>query len=88
MEGIVSTGCDVYNCGILMLETFTRKKPTNEMFCGEVSLRSWVVEAAQRSIFEVVDMNLINEYLSTKQESLASISIWQWITPLNHLHGG
>lgn len=74
MEGIVSTRGDVYSFGILLLETFTRKKPTDEMFCGDVSLRSWIIlEAAQHSIFEVVDMNLIDEYLYTKKESLASL---------------
>ncbi|XP_071726554.1 uncharacterized protein [Rutidosis leptorrhynchoides] len=74
MEGIVSTGCDVYSFGILLLETFTRKKPTDEMFCGELRLRSWVLEATQRSIFEVVDTNLISGNISTKEEeSLASI---------------
>lgn len=73
MEGIVSTRADVYNFGILLLETFTRKKPTEEMFCGQTSLRSWVLEVGQHSIFDVVDMNLINGELSTKQESLTSI---------------
>ncbi|KAM0072100.1 putative receptor protein-tyrosine kinase RLK-Pelle-LRR-XII-1 family [Helianthus debilis subsp. tardiflorus] len=73
MEGIVSPGSDVYSFGILLLETFTRKKPTEEMFSGEVSLRSWVFEATQRSVFEVVDKDLITEHLYTKQESLASI---------------
>ncbi|KAB2095578.1 hypothetical protein ES319_A01G047900v1, partial [Gossypium barbadense] len=37
--GIVSTKGDVYSFGILMMETITRKKPTNEMFEGETSLR-------------------------------------------------
>nr|XP_043619151.1 receptor kinase-like protein Xa21 [Erigeron canadensis] len=46
MEGVVSTGSDVYSFGILVLETFTGKKPTEEMFSGEVSLRGWVLEAA------------------------------------------
>ncbi|KAI3741444.1 hypothetical protein L1987_59117 [Smallanthus sonchifolius] len=73
MEGIVTSGSNVCSFGILLLETFTRKKPTEEMFCGEVSLRSWVLEATQRSVFEVVDEDLINEHLYTKQESLASI---------------
>ncbi|KAL8192652.1 hypothetical protein R6Q57_027837 [Mikania cordata] len=73
MEGVVSAETDVYSFGILLLETFTRKKPTEEMFSGEVSLRSWVLEAIQSSVFEVVDEDLINEHLYSKQESLASV---------------
>ncbi|KAM0054838.1 putative protein kinase RLK-Pelle-LRR-XII-1 family [Helianthus debilis subsp. tardiflorus] len=72
-EGIVSTGGDVYSFGILLLETFTRKKPTEAMFSGEVTLRGWVIEAAKRSVFEVVDENLINEHLYTKHEALLSV---------------
>ncbi|KAK8368547.1 hypothetical protein V6Z11_A01G048700 [Gossypium hirsutum] len=38
--GIVSTKGDVYSFGILMMETITRKKPTNEMFEGETNTNS------------------------------------------------
>ncbi|KAL4272290.1 hypothetical protein GQ457_13G004060 [Hibiscus cannabinus] len=41
-EGIVSTKGDVYSFGILVMETITRKRPTDEMFEGERSLKSWV----------------------------------------------
>ncbi|KVH89374.1 Protein kinase, catalytic domain-containing protein [Cynara cardunculus var. scolymus] len=53
-------GCDVYSFGILLLETFTRTKPTEEMFCGEMSLRRWVLEAAHHSIFGIVDVKSID----------------------------
>ncbi|KAG8375422.1 hypothetical protein BUALT_Bualt10G0098400 [Buddleja alternifolia] len=36
-EGKVSTNGDVYSYGILLLEMFTMKKPTNDMFSGEMS---------------------------------------------------
>lgn len=35
--GIVSSKCDVYSFGILLMETFTRKKCINEMFSGKMS---------------------------------------------------
>ncbi|KAF5736609.1 LRR receptor-like serine/threonine-protein kinase [Tripterygium wilfordii] len=57
-EGIVSTRCDVF--GILLMETFTRKKPTDEMFVGELNLKLWVKELLAHAPIRVVDANLMN----------------------------
>ncbi|XWS10102.1 hypothetical protein CRYUN_Cryun39dG0046900 [Craigia yunnanensis] len=59
-EGIVSTKGDVYNFGILLMETFTRKKPTDEIFTGEISIKYWVKESLPSALMEVVDANLLN----------------------------
>ncbi|XP_044476887.1 putative receptor-like protein kinase At3g47110 [Mangifera indica] len=59
--GIVSTRGDVYSFGILLMETFTRKKPTDEMFAGEMSLKSLVEESLPGAVTEVVDANLLRE---------------------------
>ncbi|XP_035545116.1 receptor kinase-like protein Xa21 [Juglans regia] len=64
-EGIVSTSGDVYSFGILILETFIRKKPTDDMFTGEMSLKCLVQDSLARSVLEVVDTNLLkneNDY--------------------------
>ncbi|GLT44750.1 hypothetical protein SLA2020_186300 [Shorea laevis] len=37
--GMVSTKGDVYSYGILVMETFTRRKPTDKIFTGEMSLK-------------------------------------------------
>ncbi|XP_059436696.1 probable LRR receptor-like serine/threonine-protein kinase At3g47570 [Corylus avellana] len=58
LEGIVSTRGDVYSYGIVMMETFTRKKPTDDMFAGEMSLKRWVEDLLPLSEIEVVDANL------------------------------
>ncbi|ESR55791.1 hypothetical protein CICLE_v10018783mg [Citrus x clementina] len=74
-EGIVSNKCDVYSYGVLLMETFTGKKPTDEMFTGEMSLRRWVKESLPHRLTEVVDANLVREEqaFSAKMDCLLSI---------------
>ncbi|GAY33642.1 hypothetical protein CUMW_275900 [Citrus unshiu] len=59
-EGRVSTNGDVYSFGIMLMETFTRKKPTDESFTGEMTLKRWVNDLLLISIMEVVDANLLS----------------------------
>ncbi|GMP36392.1 hypothetical protein CsSME_00008535 [Camellia sinensis var. sinensis] len=58
-EGRVSTTGDIYSYGIMLLETFTRKKPTEEMFTDERSLRQWVSTWLPDEVMEVVDSGLL-----------------------------
>ncbi|XP_015169542.1 probable LRR receptor-like serine/threonine-protein kinase At3g47570 [Solanum tuberosum] len=44
-DGIVFTSCDVYSFGILMMETFTRRRPSDEIFTGEMSIQRWVSDS-------------------------------------------
>ncbi|XVF78268.1 hypothetical protein PTKIN_Ptkin14bG0117900 [Pterospermum kingtungense] len=60
-EGIVSSKCDVYSFGILSMETITRKKPTDEIFAGEMNLKYWVKKSLPSALMEVVDTNLLND---------------------------
>ncbi|XP_041026920.1 probable LRR receptor-like serine/threonine-protein kinase At3g47570 [Juglans microcarpa x Juglans regia] len=59
LEGVVSTRGDVYSYGILLMETFTRKKPTDDMFIGEMTLKHWVDESLVTSILDIIDVNLL-----------------------------
>ncbi|KAK4490087.1 hypothetical protein RD792_000743 [Penstemon davidsonii] len=60
-QGIVSTSGDVYSFGIMLLEMYTRKRPTDEVFGEETSLKSWVSQSLhQNAILEVVDTNLFS----------------------------
>ncbi|KAF3972383.1 hypothetical protein CMV_004118 [Castanea mollissima] len=56
-EGRVSTKCDIYSYGIILLEIMARKKPTDEMFVGELGMRQWIASLLDK--MEVVDHNLL-----------------------------
>ncbi|KAM5569873.1 putative LRR receptor-like serine/threonine-protein kinase [Rosa sericea] len=78
LEGIVTRRGDVYSFGILLLETFTNRKPTDEMFDGEMNLKQWVENALfADAIVEVVDTSLLgieeDHAFVSKSESISSI---------------
>ncbi|KAK2967963.1 hypothetical protein RJ640_002818 [Escallonia rubra] len=70
LEGSVSTSCDVYSYGIMLMETFTRKKPTDEMFAGQMTLKWWVKESLPSSVIQVLDRNLLRQ---GSENSLAEV---------------
>ncbi|CAA2999712.1 probable LRR receptor-like serine threonine-kinase At3g47570 [Olea europaea subsp. europaea] len=58
--GLISTMADVYSYGIMLMETFTKKKLTRDMFVGEFTMRKWVFESFPDAIMQIVDVDLVN----------------------------
>lgn len=58
-RGMVSTRCDIYSYGIMLMEAFTRKKPTDEMFTEDLSLKNWVYGSLSNTPNEIVDPTLL-----------------------------
>lgn len=57
----MSTCGDVYSYGILLLETFTGKRPTSDMFKGGLSLHGFVKEALPEQITEILDQDILED---------------------------
>ncbi|XP_047267491.1 LRR receptor-like serine/threonine-protein kinase HSL2 [Capsicum annuum] len=74
LDGLVSTKCDIYSYGIMLLETFTRRKPND--FEGDVNLKQWVSYSLPEAVMYVVDANLLTSTgnrLRKELDVLASI---------------
>ncbi|KAG6538208.1 hypothetical protein ZIOFF_003320 [Zingiber officinale] len=52
---------DVYSYGVIVLEMVTRKRPTDEMFDGGVSLINWVKYRYGSQLENVIDPSLVRE---------------------------
>ncbi|CAL2240753.1 unnamed protein product [Prunus armeniaca] len=59
----VWTQGDVYSYGILLLEMFTGKRPTADMFHGSSNLHNFVKAALPEQVVEIVDPVLVQEIL-------------------------
>ncbi|GAU48579.1 hypothetical protein TSUD_369490 [Trifolium subterraneum] len=60
-SGIVSVKGDVYSYGIMLMEIFTGKKPTDDMFVAELNLITWISGSLPNSIIKVLDSNLVQQ---------------------------
>ncbi|XP_054813378.1 receptor kinase-like protein Xa21 [Prosopis cineraria] len=74
--GVVSTKVDVYSYGIILMEVFTRKKPTEDMFVSGLNLKNWVSDSMLHEMINVIDSNLLqgdDQYIGEILTSASSI---------------
>ncbi|PHT82780.1 hypothetical protein T459_11223 [Capsicum annuum] len=71
LDGLVSTKCDVYSYGIMLLETFTRRK-LNE-FDGDLSLKQWASYSLPEAVMDVVDVNLVTPQGNHKELDVVAL---------------
>ncbi|KAK2975052.1 hypothetical protein RJ640_001694 [Escallonia rubra] len=67
---------DVYSYVIMLMETFTRKKPTDDLFVGELTMKKWVSESFFQAVLSIVDSNFLigeEEDFSEKGSCLSMI---------------
>ncbi|CAH1447645.1 unnamed protein product [Lactuca virosa] len=67
MGSKISTCGDIYSFGILMLESFTGKRPTDSMFCSSLNLHDFVKMAMPHKVMEITDHVL---FVTTKEENM------------------
>ncbi|KAK4425128.1 putative LRR receptor-like serine/threonine-protein kinase [Sesamum alatum] len=72
----VSTQGDVYSYGILLLEMFTNRRPTDETFEDHDNLHTFVSNALPEHVMEIVDPNLIIQTEHNINREVEDCLIW------------
>lgn len=85
----VSTYGDVYSYGVLLLEMFTGKRPTDDMFKEGLNLHKFAESALPNRVNEIVDPILFQESHSDKPPAIIpTITLTLLFSDLLKLHAG
>lgn len=85
MGGEASMQGDVYSFGILVLEMFTGKRPTHELFTDGFNLHSYVKLALPQNLVDVAEPNLMLKH-SRETDNREEIKVENGTTNVNHIH--
>ena len=74
MGGVASKEGDVYSFGILVLEMFSRIRPTDKMFENGSNLHIFVKNALPERLAEIMDPTLVTSEESNNRRHLSQMS--------------
>ncbi|OEL27240.1 putative LRR receptor-like serine/threonine-protein kinase [Dichanthelium oligosanthes] len=74
----ISTGGDVYSFGVLLLETLTGKRPTDDMFVDGLNLHSFTDSMFPDRVAEILDPHMSHE----EHQLCAEVWMQSYIIPL------
>ncbi|KAA8549391.1 hypothetical protein F0562_001075 [Nyssa sinensis] len=76
MDGQVSTQGDVYSYGILLLEIFTGRRPTDELFKDDLNLHKFAKMVLPGQVMEIVDQSILHGKTGAAENLIESLSSW------------
>ncbi|CAL5424554.1 unnamed protein product [Camellia sinensis] len=73
MGGKVSTIGDVYSYGILLLELFTGRRPTDDSFEDNLNLHNFVKMALPNQVMEAVDQSALRKGIEEEEKEVSKV---------------